>query len=92
MGWRGAGEADGSASIGAYLFFGGLLMNLGAVGEVSSGVLCGWTSPSVDHGDSLLLGIHSLRSSSQATVCTTASEGLCKRLMLEQVLSGLRMA
>lgn len=34
MGWRGAGNADGSASIGAYFFFGGLLMNVGAVGEV----------------------------------------------------------
>lgn len=38
MGWRGAGPTgDGSASIGAYFFFGGLLMVLGGVGEVSRG-------------------------------------------------------
>ncbi|KAK4548213.1 hypothetical protein LTR36_010082 [Oleoguttula mirabilis] len=32
MGWRGAGGA-GASDIGAYLFFGGLLMILGAIGE-----------------------------------------------------------
>lgn len=34
MGWRGALQANGSASIGAYFFFGGLTMMLGGVGEV----------------------------------------------------------
>lgn len=35
MGWRGAGPlGNGSASIGAYFFFGGLLMVLGSLGEV----------------------------------------------------------
>ncbi|KAF2260725.1 GPR1/FUN34/YaaH-class plasma membrane protein-like protein [Lojkania enalia] len=33
MGWRGAG-GNGAASTGPYYFFGGLLMTLGAVGEV----------------------------------------------------------
>lgn len=33
MGWRGAGEGNGSAGIGAYFFFGGLLMILGSLGE-----------------------------------------------------------
>lgn len=33
MGWRGAG-GTGASDIGAYFFFGGLLMILGAVGEV----------------------------------------------------------
>ena len=35
MGWRGAG-GNGAANIGVYLGFGGVLMILGAVGEVSS--------------------------------------------------------
>lgn len=34
MNWRGAQAGSGSASIGAYFFFGGLLMILGGVGEV----------------------------------------------------------
>lgn len=34
MNWRGAQTGNGSASIGAYFFFGGVLMILGAVGEV----------------------------------------------------------
>ena len=34
MGWRGAG-GNGAASTGAFFFFGGLLMILGATGEVS---------------------------------------------------------
>lgn len=37
MGWRGAGKANGSASIGAYFFFGGLLMIIGAIGEFITG-------------------------------------------------------
>ncbi len=36
MGWRGAGTGNGSADIGAYFFFGGLLMVLGGLGEVSA--------------------------------------------------------
>lgn len=39
MGWRGAG-GSGSAGIGTYLFFGGLLMLLGGVGEVRCTRLC----------------------------------------------------
>jgi uncharacterized protein len=34
MGWRGAG-GSGAAGIATYFFFGGLLMILGGVGEVS---------------------------------------------------------
>jgi hypothetical protein len=34
MGWRGASNT-GAADIGAYFFFGGLLMILGSIGEVS---------------------------------------------------------
>jgi len=34
MGWRGAG-GSGGATLGAYFFFGGMLMVLGGVGEVS---------------------------------------------------------
>lgn len=34
MGWRGAG-GNGAASTGVYFFFGGLLMILGSLGEVS---------------------------------------------------------
>lgn len=37
MNWRGAGVANGSADIGAYYFFGGLLMVLGSVGEFAVG-------------------------------------------------------
>lgn len=36
MNWRGAQLGNGSASIGAYFFFGGVLMIVGAVGEVSN--------------------------------------------------------
>ena len=35
MGWRGAG-GSGAANIGAYFGFGGVLMILGSVGEVSN--------------------------------------------------------
>lgn len=35
MGWRGAG-GNGAAGTGTYFFFGGLLMVLGAIGEVCS--------------------------------------------------------
>lgn len=36
MGWRGTGGASvGAAGTGTYFFFGGLLMILGSVGEVS---------------------------------------------------------
>lgn len=35
MGWRGAG-GNGSADIGYYIGFGGILMLLGGIGEVSS--------------------------------------------------------
>ena len=36
MGWRPhANEADGSASIGAYFFFGGMLMTVTGLAEVS---------------------------------------------------------
>jgi hypothetical protein len=35
MGWRGAG-GNGAAGIGTYYFFGGLLMILGSLGEVST--------------------------------------------------------
>ena len=35
MGWRGAG-GNGAATIGTYFGFGGVLMILGAVGEVSN--------------------------------------------------------
>lgn len=35
MGWRGAG-GNGAANVGVYVGFGGILMILGAVGEVSS--------------------------------------------------------
>ena len=38
MGWRGAG-GNGAATIGTYFGFGGLLMILGSVGEVSIYVL-----------------------------------------------------
>ena len=38
MGWRGAG-GSGAANIGTYFFFGGLLMILGATGEVSLALL-----------------------------------------------------
>lgn len=79
MGWRGAGEADGSASIGAYLFFGGLLMNLGAVGEVSSGILCGRMRSCVDQYGSSSSGTRSLRSSSRASVSIT----ICGSTMTE---------
>jgi uncharacterized protein len=34
MGWRGSG-GNGASDIGVYFFFGGLLMILGSVGEVS---------------------------------------------------------
>ena len=34
LGWRGTGSADGSSDIAAYLFFGGVLMNVAAVQEV----------------------------------------------------------
>jgi len=34
---RGAGEGNGSAGIGAYFFFGGLLMILGSLGEWITG-------------------------------------------------------
>jgi hypothetical protein len=34
MGWRGASNT-GASDIGAYFFFGGLLMILGSIGEVS---------------------------------------------------------
>jgi hypothetical protein len=34
MGWRGAGGGS-AASVGVYYFFGGLVMILGGVGEVS---------------------------------------------------------
>jgi hypothetical protein len=34
MGWRGAG-GSGAANIGSYYSFGGILMILGAIGEVS---------------------------------------------------------
>jgi len=34
MGWRGAG-GSGASDTGVYFFFGGLLMVLGALGEVS---------------------------------------------------------
>lgn len=34
MGWRGSGSENGAAGIGAYFFFGGLLMVLSGVGEV----------------------------------------------------------
>jgi len=35
MGWRGAG-GSGASNIGVYYFFGGLLMVVGAIGEVST--------------------------------------------------------
>jgi len=35
MGWRGAG-GSGASDIGVYFFFGGVLMILGAIGEVSA--------------------------------------------------------
>ena len=34
MGWRDAASGNGAASIGAYYFFGGVLMNVAAVLEV----------------------------------------------------------
>jgi hypothetical protein len=34
MGWRGASNS-GASDVGAYFFFGGLLMILGSIGEVS---------------------------------------------------------
>ena len=40
MGWRGTGGAGvGAAGTGTYYFFGGLLMTLGAVGEVRENYL-----------------------------------------------------
>jgi len=46
MGWRGTdpptvGPAVGAAGIGTYFFFGGLLMIIGSVGEVSGLLLLG---------------------------------------------------
>jgi hypothetical protein len=35
MGWRGAG-GNGAANIGSYYSFGGILMILGSIGEVSA--------------------------------------------------------
>lgn len=36
MGWRNAGALNGAADIGCYYFFGGVLMNVAAVMEVSA--------------------------------------------------------
>ena len=42
MGWRGTnGPTVGAAGIGTYFFFGGLLMIIGSVGEVSGLLLLG---------------------------------------------------
>jgi succinate-acetate transporter protein len=43
MGWRGSSNT-GASDIGAYFFFGGLLMILGSIGEVSVDILCDWSS------------------------------------------------
>lgn len=57
MGWRGAG-GNGAASTAVYLFFGGLLMILGGVGEVGRrlNTQARWlTSLTVDHRQHLSL-------------------------------------
>jgi hypothetical protein len=67
MGWRGTGAAPavGSADIGIYFFFGGLLMILGSVGEVRSHLL--WRCHCL-HTSSLFSGTRSLLLSLEASV------------------------
>ena len=70
MGWRGAG-GNGAAGEGTYFFFGGLLMTLGALGEVrrnSQSVKRSSSRPNTKLSISLSLAIPSPLSFSVASV------------------------